>query len=60
MREKYCKGYFLNILFFANSVKRHICDVQNLRLRHDLHVWVNDGVNLLFFFEGLFSEQFQK
>ena len=27
---------------FANSVKRHICDVKNLRPGHDLATSVND------------------
>ena len=38
----------VNSEIFANTVKRHICDPQSSRLMHDLHVSVNDGVNLLF------------
>ena len=29
---------------FANSLKRHICDVKNSRLGHDLPISVNDKV----------------
>ena len=47
----------VNSEIFADAVKRHICDPQTSRLRHDLHVSVNDGVNLLFR-EGLFSRNF--
>ena len=43
MRYMYCKfGNFRENIIFANSVKRHICDVKNLRLRHDLPISVND------------------
>ena len=40
--------FFVRILFFANSVKMHICDVKNSRLRHDLpqYISVNDRVIL--------------
>ena len=41
----YCKsGNFRDNFIFANRVKRHICDVKNLRLGHDLPISVNDGV----------------
>ena len=41
----YCKfGNFRENFIFANSVKRHICDVKNSRLSHDLHISVNDRV----------------
>ena len=43
--------------FFMNSVKRHICDVQTLRLRHDLPISVNDRVNC-YFARVLFSQNF--
>ena len=37
--SSYCKfGNFRENFIFGNSVKRHICDVNNSRLRHDLHV----------------------
>ena len=42
--EIFARIYFI----FANSVQRHICDPQSSELRHDLHVSVNDDVNLLF------------
>ena len=42
---KYCKfGNFRENFIFENSVKRHICDVKNSRLSHDLHISVNDRV----------------
>ena len=45
----YCKiGNFRESFIFANSVKRHIFDAQSSQLRHDLHLSVNNGVNLLF------------
>ena len=38
----YCKsGNFRENFIFANSVKRHICDVRNSRLGHDLPISVN-------------------
>ena len=38
---KYCKfGNFRENFIFANSVKRHICDVKNSRLSHDLQISV--------------------
>ena len=44
-----CKfGNFLENFIFANSVKRHICNVQILQLRRDLPILVNDSVILLF------------
>ena len=49
----YCKfGNFRENFIFANSLKRHICDVQISQLRRDLPIVVNDGVILLFC-EGL-------
>ena len=45
----YCKfGNFRENYIFANSVKRHICDVQTSQLRHDLPISVNERVVLLF------------
>ena len=32
----------VNPEIFANGVKRHICDIQNLRLVHDLPISAND------------------
>ena len=41
----YCKfEIFCKNFIFLNSVKRHIWDVENARLRHDLHISVNDRV----------------
>ena len=41
----YCKfNNFRKNFIFTNSVKRHICDNQNLRQWHDLHISVNDRV----------------
>ena len=37
-------GNFRVNFILANSVKRHICDVQNSRPKHDLHISVNDRV----------------
>ena len=34
------------VFIFANSVKTHICDVENLRQGHDLPISVNDRVVL--------------
>ena len=34
----------VNPEIFANSAKRHICDVKNLGTGHDLHISVNDRV----------------
>ena len=46
---KYCKfGNFRVNFIFANSIKRHICDVQNSRLMHDLPISVIDRVILQF------------
>ena len=56
---EYCKfGNVRENFIFANIVKRHICDPQSSRLRHDLHVSVNDGVNLRYFARVLFSRNF--
>ena len=41
----YCKfGNIRENFIFANGIKRHICDVENSRLRHDLHISVKDRV----------------
>ena len=37
-------GYFRENFIFANSVKRHICDVRNSRLGHSLPLSVNGRV----------------
>ena len=45
LHMKYCKfGNFRENFIFANSVKRHICDARNSRLRHDIPISVNDRV----------------
>ena len=39
----YCRfGNFRENLIFANSIKRHISDVKNSRLRQDLPISIND------------------
>ena len=48
---KFCKNFF-----FANSVKRHICNVKNSQLRHDLHISVNERVILPFREDFIFTE----
>ena len=41
----YCKlGNFPENFIFVNSVKRHICDVKNVQLGHDLLISVSDRV----------------
>ena len=45
---------FARILFFANSVKRHICDITNSRLGHYLPISTNNRV-ILEFCEGFIS-----
>ena len=45
----FCKlGNTRENFIFANSVKRHICDVKKSRLRHDLPKSVNDRLILPF------------
>ena len=40
---KYCRfGNFRENFFFANSIKRHISEVKNSRLRQDLPISIND------------------
>ena len=47
-----CKfGNFRENVIFANSIKRHINDVKNLRLRQDLPTSIKDKV-ILPFHEG--------
>ena len=53
---RYCKfGNFCENFNYANSIKRHICDVKNSRLGHDLPSSVNYRMITLFH-EGLFSQ----
>ena len=54
----YCKsGNFReNFIFFANSVKRHICDVKNLRLGPNLPRSVNDRVISPFCVDFIFAK----
>ena len=45
MKSRFCKfGNFREYFIFANSIKMHICDVNNSRLGHDLSISVNDRV----------------
>ena len=54
---KYCKsGNFCKNFIFANSVKRHICDVKNSRLEHDLPISVNNRVILPFHEDSIFTK----
>ena len=39
---------FARVLFFANNVKRHVCNVKNLRPEHDLSTFVNGRVLFAF------------
>ena len=42
-KKVYCKSVnFCENFIFANSVKRHICDVKTLQLGHDLPISVNN------------------
>ena len=55
---QYCKfGNFRENFIFANSVKRHICDVINMRIGQDLPILVNDRV-ISPFPEGLIFTKF--
>ena len=55
---QYCKlGNFPDNFIFVNSVKRHICDVQNSRLEYDLPISVNNRV-ISHFVMVLFSRNF--
>ena len=46
---RYCRfGNFRENFIFANSIKRHISDVKNSRLRQDLPISINDRVILPF------------
>ena len=53
----YCKsGNFRENFIFANSIKRHICDVKNLRLGNDLPTSVNAKVISSFHKEFIFKK----
>ena len=53
LRAEYCNfRKFYGKLIFVKSDKRHICDVKNSRLGHDLPVSVKDRV-ILPFCDGL-------
>ena len=45
---------FRENFIFANSIKRHISDVKNSRLRQELPISINDRV-ILSFHEGFIS-----
>ena len=54
---KYCKfKNFRENFIFANNVKRHICDVKNSPLGHDLPRSVHDRVILPFGEGFIFTE----
>ena len=50
-------GNFRENFIFANSIKRHISDERNSRLRQDLPISINDRV-ILPFREGFISRNF--
>ena len=53
---KFCKsGNFCQSFILANSVERHICDVKNFQLGHDLPISVNDILILLFREDFIFT-----
>ena len=53
----YCKfGNFCENFIFVNSVKRHICHIQNSWLKHDLPASVNDRVIPPFLEDFIFME----
>ena len=52
-----CKsGIFCDNFIFANSVKRHIWDVKNLQLGHDLPISVKDILILPFREDLIFTK----
>ena len=56
----YCRfGNFRENFIFANSIKRHISDVKNSRIRQDLPLSINDRV-ILPFREFFFREVSRK
>ena len=57
IKLKYCKfGNFRENIIFANSVKRHIRDVENSLQEHDLPISVNDRVISPFREDSIFTE----
>ena len=36
--ETFCENFI-----FLNNVKRHVCDVKNLRLEHDFNYYISKG-----------------
>ena len=53
----YCKSQsFRENFIFANSVKRHICDVKNSRQGHDLPISVDHGVIWAFGEDFIFTK----
>ena len=48
-------GNFRENFIFVNSIKRHICDIKNSRLGHDLPISVNDRM-ISPFWEGYICE----
>ena len=52
----YCKSRnFCENFIFANSFKRHICDVKNSGLGHDLAISTNDRLIMSFPKDFIFS-----
>ena len=63
--DYYCKfGNFPENFIFTNSFKRHVFDAQNLCLRHDLPISVNNSdfaISVGFYFhETLHMQSFTK
>ena len=49
-------GNFREVFIFANCINRHIRDVKNSQLRHDLPISINDRVILPFCEGFLFAK----
>ena len=53
----YCKSRnFRENFLFVNSSKRHICEVKNFRLGHDLPISFNDRVVVPFQEDSIFTQ----
>ena len=60
-RDSYCKsGNFDENFISAKCVKRHICEVKNSRLWHDLPISVNDRVISPFRESFIFTKLYAK
>ena len=60
LRAIYCRfRNFRENFIFANSIKRHISEVKNSRIRKDLPISINDRV-ILTFREGFIFKKFRE